>query len=145
MSPEQLLGVNEFASNLRDGRVELPLDNRSASLLKYNRQVREDLRLAQLKINRYELELCGLGDDQHGQGQGLGQGGGGHAEAELQGLREDVRDLLRENEGRHEARHEARDLLTAHAAAAPQHRWWRWRWRWRGGGGSQQQIASPPC
>ena len=50
MSPEQLLKVNEFASNLRDGRVELPLDNRSAQLLKDGRQLREDLRLAQLKI-----------------------------------------------------------------------------------------------
>lgn len=103
MSPEQLLKVNEFASNLRDGRIELPLDNRSSQLLKDNRQLREDLRLAQLKINRYELELCGLGDDQPAQhgGHGLAALQGSvqneQSEAELQGLRVDVRNLLHEN------------------------------------------------
>ena len=104
MTPEQLLKVNEFANNLREGRTELPLDNRSTSLLKDNRQLREDLRLAQLKINRYELELCGLGDDQPPQNNigGVMQSGqqihrNEQAEAELQGLRVDVRNLLHEN------------------------------------------------
>jgi hypothetical protein len=29
--------VNEFATNLREGKVELPLDDRSANLLKENK------------------------------------------------------------------------------------------------------------
>jgi hypothetical protein len=37
MSPEMLVKVNEFAANLRDGKVTLPLDDRSAVLMKENK------------------------------------------------------------------------------------------------------------
>jgi hypothetical protein len=69
--------VNEFATNLREGKVELPLDDRSANLLKENkwpsltplppplwqdnRKLREDIRVLSLKNERYELEISGGG------------------------------------------------------------------------------------
>lgn len=98
MSPEQLVKVNEFASNLRDGKIELPVDDRSAKLLKENKRIREDRDSLQMQVQRYERELLG--------GGGMPAGGSRLAsdpalaraqEAELGGLREDMRKLLSEN------------------------------------------------
>jgi hypothetical protein len=83
MSPEMLVKVfscnislsldqvNEFATGLREGKFELPLDDRSAILLKENRsssfvskfishrKLKEDIKILTLKNERYELELSG--------------------------------------------------------------------------------------
>ena len=44
--------VNEFASALRDGLIELPVDDRSAQLLKENKQLKDDARVLEMKISR---------------------------------------------------------------------------------------------
>lgn len=68
--------MNEFATNLREGKLELPLDDRSAMLLKENklvpplflqtclRKLREDIKVLTLKNERYEIELSGGGGAQ---------------------------------------------------------------------------------
>ena len=47
-----MLQVNEFAANLRDGRLELPLDNRSSELLKKNKELEEELKVLKLTVDR---------------------------------------------------------------------------------------------
>jgi hypothetical protein len=67
MTPDMLLQVNDFAANLREGRVELPLNDRSQALLKENRLLKADIETLRLRLERYEMELGGA----------VGGGGGG--------------------------------------------------------------------
>lgn len=99
LNADQLVKVNEFAGNLRDGKVELPVDDRSAKLLKENKRLREEREELQMKIQGFERQLLG--------GAGLSSAtraavGGVAAldreqEAELMGLRDDMRKMLTEN------------------------------------------------
>ena len=61
MSPEQLIQVNEFASNLRDGKLVLPENNRSRELLDDNKKLREKNQSLQLLVERFEREVGGVG------------------------------------------------------------------------------------
>lgn len=101
MPPELLVKVNEFAANLRDGRIELPVDNRSSELLKENRKLREDMKVLEMTVKRYELELCGTGSSQVQQqlAEAMTGSGSKRTEEEMQALHEDVRNLLRVNDG----------------------------------------------
>ena len=114
MSSEMLVSVNEFASNLREGKVSLPLNDRSAELLKENRRLKEEERTMKLLIERYEREISGsMGPIQS---QPVPESGPGSAvvpvspaisgmskvqEAELFGLRNDVQKLLNEKDSLH--------------------------------------------
>jgi hypothetical protein len=93
MSPEMLVKVNEFATNLREGRVELPLDDRSAELLKENKKLKEDLKLITLKAEKYERDLIAGG----GSAAGAFSRNAAVDEAELRGVRDDLHRLLSEN------------------------------------------------
>ena len=59
MSPDMLLQVNDFASNLRDGKVELPLNDRSRTLLGENNSLKDEIGLLRLQVERYEREIAG--------------------------------------------------------------------------------------
>lgn len=59
MSADQLMHVNEFAANLRDGKLDLPLNDRSHELLKENKKLKDELNARKLTLERYELELGG--------------------------------------------------------------------------------------
>jgi len=99
MSPDMLIKVNEFAANLRDGKLELPVDDRSSELLKANKRLRDEIRGLNLQIERYERELGGnlssapsaVGNTQQAAAMSKVQ------ETELFGLREDMRRLAKEN------------------------------------------------
>ena len=109
MGSDMLLLVNEFATNLREGKVDLPLNDRSAELLKENRKLKDEEKAMRLRIERYEREISGsMGSVQ----MALESGPGSSAinsvaglskiqEAELLGLRNDVQKLLNENNSIH--------------------------------------------
>jgi hypothetical protein len=117
MNSAMLVTVNEFASNLREGKVELPLNDRSAELLKENRRLRDEQKAMNLRVERYEREISGaIGPSQpaveSGPGSTPGTGGKGGSggtvvsmskvqEAELFGLRNDVQKLVSENTSMH--------------------------------------------
>ena len=42
--------MNEFAYNLRQGSVDLPLNDRSTELLKENKKLKEDFQIYQIKL-----------------------------------------------------------------------------------------------
>lgn len=54
-----LVLVNEFAVNLRDGKTTLPLDNRSAELLKSNKILKDNESEMKLKLEMYERQISG--------------------------------------------------------------------------------------
>lgn len=117
MNSAMLVTVNEFASNIREGKVDLPLNDRSAELLKENRRLRDEQKAMNLRIERYEREISGaIGPSQSvvesGPGSTPGSGAKGGSggtvvsmskvqEAELFGLRNDVKKLLAENTSVH--------------------------------------------
>ena len=126
MDSESLVIVNEFASNLREGKLDLPLSDRSVILLKENRKLKDEQKAMNLRLERYERELSGMvgpgslsGEGSRSvlvaaqaqtqvqlkaQAQGVVGGGGGMnkmQEAELFGLRNDVQKLLNENDSLH--------------------------------------------
>lgn len=116
MSSEMLVSVNEFASNLREGKVSLPLNDRSAELLRENRKLKEEERTMKLLIERYEREISGsmgqITSPPHvesGPGSAVvavtssssSSGMSKVQEAELFGLRNDVQKLLNEKDSLH--------------------------------------------
>ena len=120
MTAEQLMRVNEFANNLKDGIVELPITDRSSELLKENRYLRDEIKTLNIKIEGFERELgvtVGGGSSQRQQQQLMeliqsagilnanqsnnGNGLNKKQESELFGLREDVQRLLHENADLH--------------------------------------------
>ena len=56
LSAEKLVLVNTYASNLRDGLVEAPLNDRSAELLRKNKRLQEEIEI--LKVAKVERELA---------------------------------------------------------------------------------------
>ena len=109
MGSDMLLLVNEFATNLREGKVDLPLNDRSAELLKENRKLKDEEKAMKLRIERYEREISGsMGSAQMALESGPGSSAINSAaglskiqEAELFGLRNDVQKLLNENDSIH--------------------------------------------
>ena len=113
MNSAMLVTVNEFASNLREGKVDLPLNDRSAELLKENRRLKDEQKAMNLRIERYEREISGaIGPSQPVVESGPGSGAKGVSggtvvsmskvqEAELFGLRNDVQKLVSENTSMH--------------------------------------------
>jgi len=102
MSPDMILKVNEFAASLRDGKIELPLDDRSKELLDENRDLRHECKVLKLTVERYENELRGgtSGELQQQLAEVMASSAGNkRAEQEIFGLREDVHNLLRVNDG----------------------------------------------
>jgi hypothetical protein len=113
MTADQLMKVNEFATNLKDGIIELPLNDRSTELLRETRQLSDDIKMLKLQIEAFERELGtsigGAGTQKQQQQQfellqaGLASSASNNAglnkkqEAELFGLREDVQRLIHEN------------------------------------------------
>lgn len=112
MTAEQLVKVNEFAASVRDGRIELPLNDRSSELLKVNRGLQDDINALKAQMLRLEREVGGSGgggvnsqQQQQQMAELLAQAGGSmsrKAETELFGLRNDVARLLHENGDLHE-------------------------------------------
>jgi len=92
MTPEQLVKVNEFAAGLREGKIELPVDDRSAKLLKENKRLREEREGLQMQLQGYERQLLGGGAMPAAAGPRSAA-----SEAEMLGLREDMQKLLAEN------------------------------------------------
>ena len=114
MDSESLVIVNEFASNLREGKLDLPLTDRSVILLKENRKLKDEQKATSLRLERYERELSGIvgpgsipiegSSSSSVATQPQSQGGVGMSriqEAELFGLRNDVQKLLSENDSLH--------------------------------------------
>ena len=93
MTADMLVKVNEFASNLRDGNVDLPLDDRSSSLLRENKKLREEVQAFEMKVERYEREY-GL---RHDTTVSRTESTLRNQESEIFGLREDLQRLIHEN------------------------------------------------
>lgn len=113
MTPDMLLQVNDFAANLREGKIELPLNDRSQVLLKENRTLKADAEAMKLKLERYERELGGAVysprsalPSSGASAAGTGTGGAGGGGAPLTGgpegeLHEDFQRLADENSALH--------------------------------------------
>ena len=105
MDAESLVIVNEFASNLREGKLDLPLNDRSVELLKENRRLKDEQKAMNLRLERYERELSGsVGLTQATDGPKTPLQPAGMSkiqESELFGLRNDVQKLLNENDSLH--------------------------------------------
>jgi chromosome segregation ATPase len=98
MTPDMLLQVNDFATSLREGRVELPLNDRSQVLLKENRTLKADVEALKLRIERYERELGGaVFSPRAGTGPGAAAVGGAEASA----LQADMLRIANENSALH--------------------------------------------
>jgi hypothetical protein len=50
LTPDLLIKINDFAINLRDGKLELPLDDRSKELLKENQQLKTEMKALQHQL-----------------------------------------------------------------------------------------------
>ena len=95
MTADMLMKVNEFAVNLRDGNIELPVDDRSSSLLKENKRLRDDIKSLDLKIDRYEREYGVKSSDSPAMSQ---QSASMRTQvSEIFGLREDLQRMSKEN------------------------------------------------
>lgn len=115
MTADQLMKVNEFALRLRDGKTDLPLNDRSKELLYENKRLREEIQVRSLQVERYERELgyamtggampsAGSFTAQRatkeasgGSDDGSRGGGMSHVHGELSGLRNDMQQLMNEN------------------------------------------------
>ena len=53
-APEDLIKVNEFAQNLRDGKVELPESDKTVEMTRELRRLREDRATLQQKVEDLE-------------------------------------------------------------------------------------------
>lgn len=92
-----LVKVNEFAMSLRDGTLQLPMDNRSAELLQENRRLKNDMALLSAKVDKYEREiLTGQVSVSRSNGPSSGPADVG-LEAEMRAMRQDLQVLLSEN------------------------------------------------
>lgn len=93
MSADMLVKVNEFATSLREGNVELPLNDRSAELLAENRKLKDEIQIFSAKVERYERDIA-ISGGVHDYGRG-----NGHSSDDLQGVRDDLQRLMVENSG----------------------------------------------
>ncbi|GBG27827.1 Centrosomal protein of 290 kDa [Hondaea fermentalgiana] len=59
LTADQVIQVNQFVENLREGRVELPLDDRSLQLKEEIRELKQRLRDAERDLAAAELQLEG--------------------------------------------------------------------------------------
>jgi hypothetical protein len=59
LDSEMLIKINEFAMNLKEGNVELPLNDQSIILLKELKLLKDDKKIMILKLERYEREISG--------------------------------------------------------------------------------------
>lgn len=94
MSADQLVKVNEFAISLRDGKLDLPLNDRSAELLAENRKLKDEAKIMTLKLEKYERDFAssrGVHD--------YSSSGGGLNSEDMQGVRNDLNLLMVENSG----------------------------------------------
>jgi chromosome segregation ATPase len=99
MTPDMLLQVNDFAANLREGKLELPLNDRSQALLKENRSLKADMETLKLRLERYERELGGA---VFTPGAGAAPGpSGSHKAGEGSALQGDMQRLADENSALH--------------------------------------------
>lgn len=95
MSPDMLVKVNEFAASLRDGKLELPINDRSRELLEENKKLREKNQSLQLLVERFEREVGGVSSS--------GPAGFSKAqESEILGIRGDMQRLMNENAELHD-------------------------------------------
>jgi len=61
LSADQLVKINEYAMNLRDGVNEPPREQRPIELLKENAKLKEDVKMLGLMMERYEREVGSSG------------------------------------------------------------------------------------
>jgi hypothetical protein len=59
LDSEMLMKINEFAMNLKDGNVDLPLNDQSIILLKELKLLKDEKKIMILKLERYEREISG--------------------------------------------------------------------------------------
>ena len=101
LTADQLVKVNMFATNLRDGSIELPVDDRSAKLLRENHRLREEVDI--LRTSRVNSDMHSSSSNQGNQGNQQGNQQGTQpmmsklGESEIFGLREDMQRLMNEN------------------------------------------------
>lgn len=57
LNADQLMRVNEYAMNLRDGIDEIPKEQRPIELLRENAKLKEDCKMMTLMMERYEREI----------------------------------------------------------------------------------------
>ena len=88
LSAAQLMKVTEFATNLRDGITELPLDDRSIELTAKVRGFEIQQGTDRLTIERLEREVAGLDSN---------YGGGASAQPELFAMKEMLEQLREDN------------------------------------------------
>jgi chromosome segregation ATPase len=88
MTAEQLVLINEFAKNLREGLLNLPLNDKSSELLKQNKLLTDELQIYKIKLEKYEREFFGirLSDDEYLRNN-----------SEVENLRKDMMKLAHEN------------------------------------------------
>ncbi|GMH51677.1 hypothetical protein TrST_g11013 [Triparma strigata] len=88
LSAAQLMKVTEFATNLRDGVTELPLDDKSIELSGKVREMQIQRDTDKLTIERLEREIAGLDGN---------YGGGASAQPELFAMKEMLEQLKEDN------------------------------------------------
>lgn len=105
MKPEQLVKVNEFAQNLRDGKVVLPESDNSVEMTRELRRLKEDRAALQAKVDAFERggampAVISAPVDGAAAAAGAGAGAGAVMTADpalVDGLRDDLRKLHVEN------------------------------------------------
>ena len=100
MRPEDLVKVNEFAQNLRDGKLELPESDKTVEMARELRRLREDRTALQHKVE--DLERGGaVATGHHPAVSSLPSTAGLPLlwTQQVNGLQEDVHKLLLENSG----------------------------------------------
>jgi centrosomal protein CEP290 len=97
MKPEHLVKVNEFAQNLRDGKVELPQSDDSVEMMREVRRLKEDRAALQSKVDALERGGAVVRDGSN-VAPVASSGAGDHADPGLaDSLRDDLRKLHVEN------------------------------------------------
>ncbi|KAL7553833.1 hypothetical protein ACHAWF_017167 [Thalassiosira exigua] len=95
MSPDQVSQVVEFASNIRRGVAELPLNDRSKQLLSEVNELKSDKEVDKVTIQRLERELAGAAQEPHG-GSNVLEQALNNLSAENQKLRDEIAELKAE-------------------------------------------------
>lgn len=114
LTPEQLMKVNEFAANLRNGSLELPLDDRSRQLLAENKQLKKDLAAMNAALLKHERDTT---DAAGAAGFDASVDGGFLSDA----FGTDIKTLLKENEVMQQALNEINARLENSASSVMQH------------------------
>ncbi|RYH30358.1 hypothetical protein EON65_05375 [archaeon] len=94
MDADMLLLVNDFAANIREGKTELPMTDRSRELLEENRKLKADMKTLNMQLINYERSF------------GSSAGGGADGMVLNDAFGSDMKTLIEENAEVHKKMHD---------------------------------------